>query len=184
MCGCARFFSFFPKTLSSFIVLNSYEKISKSIKDNILTVTGEKLVTEKVQGLGGSFTFCSLGDEINIESLLKGENVPDYESLARYVFYTATGKTLETVANPSGDYFIGETDLYRVHLIYQPSKDFMRSNDSALNAAMVGRIVDSNASGKRCLVFASAKFMGQKELTAKKIDFCQLPYAIHRVLGD
>jgi len=136
------------------------------------------------EGLGGSFTFCELGDEINIESLLKGDNLPDYESLARYVFYTATGKTLESVAKASGDYYIGETDLYRVHLIYQPSRDFMRSNESALNADMVERIAESNTSGKRCLVFASAKYMSQKELTGKKIDFCQLPYAIHRVLGD
>lgn len=136
------------------------------------------------EGLGGSFTFCELGDEINIESLLKGDNLPDYEALARYVFYTATGKTLDDVGNARADYFIGETDLCRVHLIYQPDRDFLRSNESALNADMVDRITESNTGGKQCLVFASAKFMGQRELTKKKIDFCQLPYAIHRVLGD
>jgi len=136
------------------------------------------------EGLGGSFTYCTLGDEINIESLLKGDHLPDYESLARYVFYTATGKTLNEIAKAKSDFFIGETDLYRIHLIYQPGRDFLRSNESALNAEMVNRIAESNTDGKQCLVFASAKFMGQRELTKKKIDFCQLPYAIHRVLGD
>jgi len=136
------------------------------------------------EGLDGSFTYCTLGDEINIESLLKGDNLPDYESLAHYVFYTATGKTLDEIAKARSDYFIGETDLYRVYLIYRPDRDFLRSNNSALNAKMMERIAGSNTGGKQCLVFASAKFMGQRELTKKKIDFCQLPYAIHRVLGD
>jgi len=161
-----------------------FEKIQKKVVKGELKVIGINETGSEVSGLGGSFTFCELGDEINIESLLKGDNLPDYEALARYVFYTATGKTLESVAKASGDYFIGETGLYRVHLIYQPSRDFMRNNESALNAEMVERIAESNTSGKRCLVFASAKYMSQKELTGKKIDFCQLPYAIHRVLGD
>jgi adenine-specific DNA-methyltransferase len=33
-------------------------------------------------------------------------------------------------------------------------------------------------------VFAVAKFMSQKELSARRIEFCQLPYAVHRILGD
>lgn len=162
----------------------SFDSVKKEMKNGVLIVTGECSVEEKVPGLGGSFTYCTLGDEVNIESLLKGDKLPDYESLSRYVFYTATGKTLEKVAKPKTDYFIGETDVYRVHLIYKPDKDFLRNNQSALNVKMVDRIAASNKHGKRCLVFATAKFMGQRELTEKKIDFCQLPYAIHRVLGD
>ena len=34
------------------------------------------------------------------------------------------------------------------------------------------------------LVFAAAKFMSQNELSRLKVEFCQLPYAIHRILGD
>jgi len=161
----------------------AYEKTATRIKKAIEGIPGAK--DEDLQNpLDGSYTYCTLGEEINIESLLKGDNLPDYESLSRYVFYTATGKTLDEVAKAKSDYFIGETDLYRVHLIYRPDRDFLRSNDSALNAEMVERIAESNASGKQCLVFASAKFMGQRELAKKKVDFCQLPYAIHRVLGD
>jgi len=42
----------------------------------------------------------------------------------------------------------------------------------------------SNTKGKRAVVFAVAKFMSQKELTKKRIEFCQLPYAVHRILGN
>ena len=90
----------------------------------------------------------------------------------------------EDAPKARADFLIGETEAYRVHLIYQPDRDFLRSNDSALNAEMVESIATENEGGKRTLVFATAKFMGQKELTAKGIEFCQLPYAIHRVLGN
>lgn len=139
-------------------------------------------------GLGGTFTYCTLGNPIDIDKLLQGDKLPTYEALARYVFYTATGKALGKAPKARPDFLIGETDIYRVHLIYQPDRGFLRSNASALNADMVERIAvaneNENENDKRILVFATAKFMGQKELTAKGIEFCQLPYAIHRVLGN
>lgn len=135
------------------------------------------------QGCKDGFTYCELGQEINIDSLLKGDDLPDYEALARYVFYTATGKTLEKVSKPTADWLIGETGMYNVHLIYKPDVEFLRGNDSALNADLVTKI-QARGKGKKSLVFATAKFMGQKELSAANIDFCQLPYAIHRILGE
>jgi len=133
-------------------------------------------------GLGGSFTFCKLGDEFNIEKILTGEALPKYESLANYVFYTATGKSLETPAKQRVDYFVGETDLYEVYLIYQADIAFLRSNESALNSKIV-EAIGGRGSKKQKLVFASAKYMGQNELNDHKIIFCQLPYAIHKIAG-
>lgn len=161
-----------------------YDKIKKEIKDGVLTVTGERTISETMPGLGGSFTYCTLGEPINIDSLLTGEGMPGFEALARYVFYTATGQSLTEVGSPSADGLIGETSLFRIHLFYQPNREWLRSNDAALNANRVQAIVKSNTSGKRCIVFAVAKFMSQKELTDKRIEFCQLPYAVHRMLGD
>lgn len=161
-----------------------YDKIKKQIKDGVLTVTGERKVDKEVPGLGGSFTYCTLGEPINIESLLTGDNLPSFDALARYVFYTATGQSLEKESAPSEDGFIGETDLFRVHLFYLPDKAWLRSNEAALNADRVEAIEKGNYRGKRAIVFAVAKFMSQKELTARRIEFCQLPYAVHRILGE
>jgi adenine-specific DNA-methyltransferase len=133
------------------------------------------------QGLGGSFTFCTLGDAFDIEKMLKGEALPTWDALARYVFYTATGKSLKEgtlKANP--DYFVGETELYEVYLIYKPDLAFLRSPDCALNSTKVEQIA-ARGSKKQKLVFAADKFMSQKDLTDKNITFCQLPYAIHKV---
>ncbi|MEZ4601358.1 MAG: site-specific DNA-methyltransferase [Syntrophotaleaceae bacterium] len=162
----------------------AFDKVKKEIKDGVLTVTGERKIEERTPGLGGSFTFCTLGEPIEIESLLTGKGLPGFESLARYVFYTATGRSLEKVGKPSADGFIGETDLFRIHLFYQPDTAWLRSNEAALNAERVEAIAKGNKGGKRAVVFAVAKFMSQKELTAKRIEFCQLPYAVHRILGD
>jgi adenine-specific DNA-methyltransferase len=162
---------------------SQYDKIKKEINEGVLTVTGERKIKDHAPGIGGSFTYCTLGEPIQIESLLTGEGMPAFEALARYVFYTATGKSLESVAKASVDGFIGETDLFRIHLFYQPDSAWLRSNDAALNSEKVKAILSNNPSRKRTLVFAVAKFMSQKELTAQRIEFCQLPYAIHRIMG-
>ncbi|ENK3145437.1 site-specific DNA-methyltransferase [Vibrio parahaemolyticus] len=160
-----------------------FDKIKKELKDGVLTVTGERKVDDFAPGIGGSFTYCTLGEPIQIESLLTGEAMPSFDALARYVFYTATGQSLETVAKASADGFIGETDLFRIHLFYRPDSEWLRSNEAALNADKVDVIAKNNATKKRTIVFAVAKFMSQKDLTEKRIEFCQLPYAIHRIMG-
>lgn len=134
-------------------------------------------------GLGGSFTFCKLGDEFNIEKILTGESLPKYEALANYVFYTATGKSLEKETKERMDFYIGETDLYEIYLIYKADIAFLRSNESALNSKKLEQIIDRGGK-KQKLVFASSKFMGQNELKQYNISFCQLPYAIHKVAGQ
>ncbi|SRR6266542_3273109 len=163
-----------------------FDRIAKSIEEGALVVTGENKVTEKVEGLGGSFTFCTLGEEMGVDRLLAGDKLPSFDSLAKYVFYTATGRTLTDVPKQKvdGDGFIGETEIYRVHLFYKPEKKWLASNEAALTEQLVERMLASNKEKKRLLVFAAAKFMSQKELTRHGVEFCQLPYAIHRILGD
>ncbi|MCX6900870.1 MAG: site-specific DNA-methyltransferase [Verrucomicrobia bacterium] len=163
-----------------------FDRITKKVEDGVLVVTGEKEVTEKVEGLGGSFTFCTLGEEMGMDRLLAGNKLPSFDSLAKYVFYTATGRTLADVPKQKadGDGFIAETELYRVHLYYKPEKKWLASNEAALTEQLVEKMLAPNKEKKRLLVFAAAKFMSQKELTRLGVEFCQLPYAIHRILGD
>jgi adenine-specific DNA-methyltransferase len=59
----------------------------------------------------------------------------------------------------------------------------MRSNDAALTLDLAKQI-EKSAKGKPVLVYAAAKFMSQTDLTRRGITFCQLPYSIHRVLGE
>jgi adenine-specific DNA-methyltransferase len=134
-------------------------------------------------GLGGSFTYCELGEPIELERFFEGKGAPSYEQVARYIVYTATGQSVEAPAEPRKDWFISEVAGYRIHLIYKPDLAFMRSNDAALSLEM-SKQIEKSAKGKLVLVYAAAKFMSQTDLTQRGITFCQLPYSVHRVLGE
>ncbi len=136
-------------------------------------------------GLGGSFTYCELGEEFDVEKMLDGESLPSYAALAAYVFYTVTGQSLDKDAAPSANFFIGETDLYDVYLIYKDDISYLRSNESALNQDKLDSIAAHNPdSKKQKVVFASAKYMSQDALKPHNIVFCQIPYAIHKIAGN
>lgn len=53
-----------------------FEHIRKEVKDGELIVTGEKHVKERTDGLGGSFTYCTLGQPLELDKLLTGETLP------------------------------------------------------------------------------------------------------------
>jgi adenine-specific DNA-methyltransferase len=136
------------------------------------------------RGLGGSFTYCELGEALDLERFFDGKGAPRYDQVARYVAYTATGQSISGVpTEPRKDWFVAEAGGYHIHLIYKPDLDFMRSNDAALSLPLAQTIAKS-AKDNPVLVYAAAKFMAQAELTKLGITFCQLPYSIHRVLGE
>jgi adenine-specific DNA-methyltransferase len=128
-----------------------FDKVAKTVEDGALVVTGEKKITEKVEGLGGGFTFATLGPEMTLDKLL-ADGLPAFEALAKYVFFTATGRTLSDVAkqktNSHG--FIGETDVYRVHLHYQQNKTWLQSNDAALTEKLLDAMLATNTGKKSC----------------------------------
>ena len=132
-------------------------------------------------GLDGSFTYCTLGEPIDEEGMLTGENLPTYEALAHYIAYTATGSAL-TLIKKQKDYCFGETNDIRFYLIYEPTLEFLESNKSALDGERAERIAKAcKETGKSAYVYAPQKFVSQKELTSMGITFCQLPYNIHRI---
>ena len=43
------------------------------------------------EGLGGSFTYCTLGKPIEVETMLTGKVLPPYAALATNLLFTAAG---------------------------------------------------------------------------------------------
>jgi adenine-specific DNA-methyltransferase len=140
--------------------------------------------SELKNGLGGSFTYCDLGESLDLDRFFDGKGAPTYEQVARYVVYTAVGQSAPNVPNePRKDWFVSDAGGYRIHLIYRPDLAFMRGNNAALSLPLANEIAKS-AKGRPVLVYAAAKFISQAELTRLGITFCQLPYSVHRVLGE
>ena len=165
----------------------TYKTIKEEINKGVYQVFGVRKKQEKIDGLGGSFTYCDLGDPIDMESFFDDSgSMPAYDQLSSYIAYTATGEALgKAPKKPAKDWFIGEVGGVRLHLIYKPNGDFMKSHQAALDMDTVKTIAASNKTGKPSYVFAAAKYMGQNELTRDyDMTFCQLPYAIHRIMGD
>jgi adenine-specific DNA-methyltransferase len=185
----------------------NYDKIEKKIEDGVLTVVGKKAIEENMPGLGGSFTYVELGEAMNLERLLAETpgTLPAYPALARYLFFTATGHTLPTASAASkpmrgkaktkseedAPILIGETDVWRIYLLYRPDEKWLRSPEAALTRTQAEAIAEeSKGSGKQVLIFAAAKYISHRSLrelsdAAKvRVDFAQLPYALHRVQAE
>ena len=123
------------------------------------------------------FSFFELGEPIEIESILQGNNLPSYNDLARYVFYTATGDQFNPKKVNKKKNYIGETKDFEVYLFYKTDLEYLRSTALTLKLAQsLGKY-----KGKRRLVFAPAKYVDTHSLLELKIEFCQLPFEIYRI---
>ena len=135
------------------------------------------------EGLGGSFTYCTLGEPIELEEMLTGAALPLYSALAAYLLHTASGgmsagsAELERQNDDGLFYTNGATNYY---LLYEPDLDWLCGNEGILNEERARRIsAASRGSGRKAIVFGPGKYIGQRELTSMGITFCQLPYEMH-----
>ena len=133
-------------------------------------------------GFNGSFTFCTLGQPIELEAMLSGEALPGYSALAAYVLHTASGLSVgaDALEQTSEDGLFYETDDINYYLLYQPDIEWLRGNEGVLNEARARRIeAECREQKRKAIVFAPAKYMSQRNLSAMRITFCQLPYELH-----
>ena len=134
------------------------------------------------EGLGGSFTYCTLGEPIEMEGMLTGEALPEYSALAAYLLHIASGVSAGESdlkrQNDDGLYYSNDTASY--YLIYEPDTDYLSSSEAMLNEERAMRIsAASRKDGKKAIVFGAGKYIGQRDLTSMGITFCQLPYEMH-----
>ena len=128
-------------------------------------------------GLGGTFSYFKLCRPMRQESLLDGSNLPDYEKLASYVFFTATGEEFAPEQVRREEWFIGSSRLYDVFLIYEA--DVAKLKDMALTLE-VARGLPGTKRNK--LVFAPTKYLDQEFLHRYRITFQQLPFQIYEAV--
>jgi len=148
------------------------ERVRRVIK-GVPTAKNENLKN----GLGGSFTFVELGEAIDNEGILSGKRLPSFVDMARYVFYTATGKNINEKKIKESTGFIGETEEYEVYLLYKPDLEWLKT--TALDLEKAKKIVGKKR-GKKKLVFAPAKYLDEEALKELNIEFAQLPFGIYR----
>ncbi len=132
-------------------------------------------------GLGGSFTYSTLGDPLLASDMLRGDALPSYGDMATFVYYTATGRTID----PASFELSGEVPFYsdrsrEYWLLYRADLDWLRSPESALSEVALDHVMSyangTNGSDRRIAVFASHKHIPQRKLARLGVTFCQLPF--------
>ncbi|MCF7809719.1 site-specific DNA-methyltransferase [bacterium] len=134
--------------------------------------------TELRDGLGGGFSYFELGEPIEIQKLLEGENLPSFDELARYVFFTATGEEIDIDKINQESGYIGSAREYDIYMIYKPEIEFLRKSALTLDYAENLPL----HKGRTRVVFAPARFLSAEFMAMHRVEYCQLPYELYRGL--
>lgn len=128
------------------------------------------------KGYGGSFSYFRLGEAVALQTILESKKLPTFETLAKYIFFTATGEEFDPAKVKPATGFIGCSKAYEVYLLYTPEIEALK--DLALDLDTVRKLPKATGSRKR-LVFAPTRFMDDHLLHKEGIVFSQLPYEIY-----
>lgn len=164
-----------------------FDRIKTEVKDGTLIVAGERDVAKMAPGLGGTFTYCTLGAPIDMEGLLTGTDLPTVEAVASLLHLTATSKPLDPGdIKPApevgeGVVRIGAGGGRHLWLIYRPDLEWLKSGAAALTLTRA-KAMAADAPGDH-LVFAPAKFVSRDLLASEKlaVEYAPLPFALYRV---
>jgi adenine-specific DNA-methyltransferase len=159
-----------------------FDRIAARVADGALVVEGERRIEERAPGTGGEFTYCTLGEPLDVEKMLSGESLPDFRELGAWLFHTATGATLPPAASGAPEWYLAEALDRHVWLVYRPEVAFLKSPDAALTLSLARRIGawSRERGDKKSLVFAPAKYLSNRQLADEGVEFAALPFALYR----
>jgi adenine-specific DNA-methyltransferase len=161
---------------------HEYDQIKKEVKGKELIVTGEKTVKQRAEGLGGTFTYCTLGEPVELDRVLSGETLPSFAALGSVLFHMATARAFNPAEMREDEFYLGAIDGQRIWLIYRPVLDWLKSPEAALTLKRAQEFA-ARVPGARHLVFAPARYVSQKMLAELNIpvEFVSLPFALYRI---
>jgi site-specific DNA-methyltransferase (adenine-specific)/adenine-specific DNA-methyltransferase len=165
--GCSR----------HFILVEMEPKIAREITAERVrrVATGYKNAKgEKVEGLGGSFRYCELGDPLFDEKGKIRETV-SFADLARHVYFTETGEPLprERVTKSP---FLGACRGVGIYLLYNGILDDKSANGgNVLTRAVLAKLPPFE--GQK-VIYCAGCLLGRDRLQAERILVRQTPYEI------
>ena len=164
---------------------HEFDRIKKEIANGEMVVTGEKAVAERVEGLGGSFTYCTLGEPVELDKILTGKALPTFTAIGSVLFHMATSRVADPAGIKEAEFYVGETEGEHVWLIYRADLEWLKSPDAALTLKRAKGFAEAKP-GKKHLVFAPSRFVSQKLLDEQNIpvEFVPLPFALYRIERD
>ena len=135
------------------------------------------------EGLGGSFTYCTLGDPVTASGMLNGDTLPTFAELAAWLMHTATGQSIGPAElRPLDEHGLIYSDSGRNYYVrYQPDLEWLRSNEAVLTEGRAEDIAEiCRQEQKQAVVFAAGKYIELDDLNELNIMFGGLPFEIRR----
>lgn len=129
---------------------------------------------EKVEGLGGGFRYCELGEALFDESGQIRETV-SFADLARHIYFTETGEPLpkERVSKTP---FLGEYKGLGIYLLYNGILgDKSTNGGNVLNRAILAKLPKFD--GQK-VIYCSGCLLGAERLEVERIIIRQVPYEV------
>ena len=164
-----------------------FDSIDAKLDDGVLRVEGVRRISEYAPGLGGRFTYCTLGELLDLEKMLSGKRLPSAAALGEWLFHTATGGSLTAAPKDAPTWYLGEAQDRHVWLVYEPDLIFLKGPQAALTLSLAQRIAQWGTEAdtlahqrKGHLVFAPAKYLSNQQLRQYGVDFAPLPFALYR----
>lgn len=134
------------------------------------------------KGLGGSFTYYEIGEAIDFKKIITKERLPKYDSLAGLLFSQITGKPIIPKEIGKEKWYIGQTEKYKVYLIYDNKKKFLESPESHLTLDFLQKITKKLKEGQQAVIFASGRYVDESHLREKNSLFFYIPHELHKHL--
>jgi hypothetical protein len=129
------------------------------------THTNPKGKKEKVAGLGGSFTYASAGNPLFGEYRDWGKQLPGYDDLAKYIFYTETSRDFDRKMMNEKTGKIGEHHGTSYYLLYTPDDQ----EDRRLDMEWL-RALDKMEKNRNVVVYCEKKWVHPDDLTKYELE--------------
>jgi adenine-specific DNA-methyltransferase len=127
-----------------------------------------------INELNDGVTYYKLGPQIDADSILSG-SLPTYKEFAKYVYYLATGKTMDNEKSiDESSYFVGKINSESIYLIYEKDKDKLKGLAITLDWA---EKIYKKDKGKK-IIYAPACFLDEEYLEKFNIHFVSIPYSL------
>ena len=133
---------------------------------------------QELYGLGGSFTYYTLGKALDVEQMLTGKSLPDYVDLAVYLLYLSgiSGVTPKQISERRNGLFYS-TPSHDYYLFYKPDLSYLRGLGSVLTEDRIDAIFKK---GRNAVTFGADKSMSVASLAEKNISFVKIPDILQR----
>lgn len=148
--------------------LNICQKITAERVRRVIqgyTYKSPKGKKEKVEGLGGSFTYARVGRPLFGEYRDWGKQLPAYEELAKYIFYTETSRDFDRKAMNEKSGKIGEHHGTSYYLLYTPDGQQDRRLDMEWLKAL-----DKTEKNRNLVVYCEKKWVHPDDLAKYKVE--------------